>query len=447
VLPISDIPVCLREFASQFRKLFKHPAQRQHFEEVLAGLIVSENRTVAGIQQKLLSNTEYDSLQHFMTDSPWSHDEMRKARLAVVSKLVSKEPAELNVIAIDSTLIHHTGADIHGVYWYWDYVNHRFCLGQKLVVSSFVTAKTVVPLGMELYHRGFLPEQKLYLEATKPAANASEEAWDEYNLLVKEYEKNCSEHKTQLVLAGDLVDECERNNIPVDVYVFDGGFLDIALMDRVDAYRQPWVCRLAKNRSVQLPSGKFDTAQAFAHSLKKEDFKPVEIKTRLGVKKTYWVFAKNVKVKFWKKLRMVISYDNPELEGEPKYFLSNKLNWVQAQKILQPYMYRDPIEHLFRDEKQELGLEKCQQRKKQAVLKFWELSFLAHTFLELGLKVDYPEGMPAPRCESLGQRARFMEMKMLQSFIARIKALVLDKQDTEELLTLITRKRLNRLAC
>jgi hypothetical protein len=110
-------------------------------------------------------------------------------------------------------------------------------------------------------------------------------------------------------------------------------------------------------------------------------------------------------------------------------------------------MYRDPIEHLFRDEKQELGLEKCQQRKKQAVLKFWELSFLAHTFLELGLKVDYPEGMPAPRCESLGQRARFMEMKMLQSFIARIKALVLDKQDTEELLTLITRKRLNRLAC
>jgi hypothetical protein len=69
VLPISDIPVCLREFASQFGKLFKHPAQRQHFEEVLAGLIVSENRTVAGIQQRLLSDTEYDSLQHFMTDT------------------------------------------------------------------------------------------------------------------------------------------------------------------------------------------------------------------------------------------------------------------------------------------------------------------------------------------------------------------------------------------
>jgi hypothetical protein len=447
VLPISDIPVCLREFAAQFRKVFSHPAQRKHFEEVLVGLIVAGNRTVAGIQQKLLSETEYDSLQNFMTDSPWSHDELRKERLALVSSVLSRENQRLKVIAIDSTLIHHTGADIHGVYWYWDYVNHHFCLGQKLVVSSFVSSAIVIPLGMELYHRGFLPEQKLYLEATKPAPDASEEVWDEYNALVKEYEKNCDGHKTQLDFAGDLVDECERNNIPKDVYVLDGGFLDIALMDRIEAHGQAWVCRLAKSRSVQLPSGKFDSAEAFALSLEKEDFKPVEVETRLGVKKTYWVFAKNVKVKFWKKLRMVISYDNPDLEGEPKYFLSNKLNWLQAQKILQPYMFRDPIEHLFRDEKQALGLEKCQQRKKQAILKYWELSFVAHTFLEMWLNVDYPEGMPEPRSETIGQKTRFMEMKILQSFIARIKELVLDKKDTKELLTVITRKRLNRLAC
>ncbi len=69
VLPISDIPVCLKEFAAQFRKVFSHPAQKKHFEEVLAGLIVAENPTVAGIQQKLLNETEYDSLQNFMTDS------------------------------------------------------------------------------------------------------------------------------------------------------------------------------------------------------------------------------------------------------------------------------------------------------------------------------------------------------------------------------------------
>jgi hypothetical protein len=447
VLPISEIPVCLREFAEQFRKVFNHPAQREHFEEILIGLIASDNRTVAGIQQKLLSPTEYDSLNHFMTDSPWSHDELRKQRLEWISKNLPAVQSGPKVIAIDSSLIHHSGDQIHGVYWFWDYVNHHYCLGQKIVVSTFVSPARTVPLGMELYHRGFLPEQKLYLEETKPAADAVAEVWDEYNELVKKYEENSQEHKTQLALAGDLVDECERNQIPKDAYVLDGGFLDIELMDKIEGYGQAWICRLAKNRLVQLPSGKFDTVAAFAKSLSKEDFKPIEVETRLGIKRTYWVFAKNVKIKFWKKLRMVISYDNAELEGEPKYFLSNKLNWVQAQKILQLYMLRDPIEHLFRDEKQELGLEDCQQRKKQAVLKFWELSFVAHTFLEMGLKVDYPEGMPVPRNETIGQKTRFMEMKLLQSFTNLIKALVLEKQDPEELLTIITRKRLNRLAC
>lgn len=447
MLPISEIPVCLREFAAQFRKVFNHPAQREHFEEILIGLIASDNRTVAGIQQKLLSSTEYDSLNHFMTDSPWSHDELRKQRLDWISKNLPKEPSSPKAIAIDSTLIHHSGDQIHGVFWYWDYVNHHYCLGQKIVVSTFVSPARTVPLGMELYYRGFLPEQKLYLETTKPAPDAVAEVWDEYNDLVKKYEENIVEHKTQLDLAGELVDECERNQIPKEAYVLDGGFLDIELMDKIEGYGQAWISRLAKNRLVQLPSGKFDTAEAFAKALPKEDFKPIEVETRLGVKKTYWVFAKNVKIKFWKKLRMVISYDNPELEGEPKYFLSNKLNWVQAQKILQFYMLRDPIEHLFRDEKQELGLEDCQQRKKQAVLKFWELSFVAHTFLEMSLKVDYPEGMPVPKNETIGQKTRFMEMKLLQSFTNLIKGLVLEKQDTEELLTIITRKRLNRLAC
>jgi hypothetical protein len=49
-----------------------------------------------------------------------------------------------------------------------------------------------------------LPEQKLYLEATMPAADAPEADWNEYNELVKQYETNIAEHRTQLQIAGDL---------------------------------------------------------------------------------------------------------------------------------------------------------------------------------------------------------------------------------------------------
>jgi hypothetical protein len=447
VLPISDIPPSLREFARYFRIVFKHPAQREHFETLLTGLIASENKTVAGIHQRLVGETGYRALHNFMTESPWDHDLLRQKRLEWAAERLAREEKGPRVVAIDSTLVHHTGDTIYGVYWFWDYVNHNFCLGQKLVLATFVAPERILPLGMEVYHRGFLSEQKLYLEHTKPRSDAPQSEWDEYDELVREYEKNRKEFRTQLDLAGDLVDETERHKIPVDAYVLDGGFLDSDLMDKIESYDRAWVSRLAKNRLVQLPSGKFDTVEVFAKSLPKESFAPVTLKTRSGEERTYWAFCKNMKIKFWKKLRVVITYDNAELTGEPRVFVSNKLNWIQAQKILQPYLFRGPIEHFFRDEKQEIGFEDCQQRVESAVLRFWELCLVAYTFLEMVIHVDYPDEMQAPPTVSIGQKIRFWEMQILQSFVSLVADLTLEGRAPKEIITHLLKKRLNCLAC
>ena len=109
-------------------------------------------------------------------------------------------------------------------------------------------------------------------------------------------------------------------------------------------------------------------------------------------------------------------------------------------------MMRDPIEHLIRDQKQELGFEDNQQRQETSVLKHWELTFAAHAFLELCFVVAYPEEMPVPELETIGQKCRFFEMELLQSFVRHIKKLVLDNRDTKEVLTAFGCKRLNRLA-
>ena len=87
-----------------------------------------------------------------------------------------------------------------------------------------------------------------------------------------------------------------------------------------------------------------------------------------------------------------------------------------------------------------------QQRQELSVLKHWELTFTAHAFLELGFNIDYPKEMPIPLLESIGQKCRFFEMELLQSFINHIKALVLDHMDTSEVLAFLKLKRLNRLA-
>jgi hypothetical protein len=381
-----------------------------------------------------------------MTDSTWSVEKFREQRLEWIKKQIPETKESPTVIAIDSSFVHHTGKKIHGVYWYFDYAMKQFCLAQRVVMSTFVTPSKLVPLGSQIYHRGFLQEQKIFLEATKPPPDASPEEWESFNDLVKKHEENCAEHKTQLQIAADLVDECEQVGFKKDAYVLDGAFLDKQLMWRIDDYGQAWISRLAKSRLVQVATGGFVTVEEFAKSLPKDVFTRTAVQTRHGEKRAYWCFGKNMMLKHWKRLRVLISYDNEDLNGEPYFLISNKTNWIQAQKILQTYMMRDPIEHLIRDQKQELGFEDNQQRKEIAVLRHWELSFAAHALLEFGFSVNYSEQMPAPRLETIGQKCRFFEIELLQSFIRHIKALVLDQQGTEEVLQSLSLKRLNRLA-
>lgn len=446
MLPISDIPACVQNFTQHFKTAFNHPAQERHFGEYVTGLVSSGNRTLAGIQQRLMSDTDYDGLHNFMTESPWASDELREQRLNWIKNQIPNSKESPTVIAIDSTFGHHSGKKIHGVYWYWDYTKRQFCLAQRVVISSLVTPFKLVPLGYQIYHRGFLAEQKLFLEAMQPAETATLEEMESFNELTKKYEENCSEHKTQLEIAADLVDECENFGFQKDAYVLDGAFLDKNLMARIEEYKQAWVTRLAKSRLVQVATGGFVTVEEFAKTLSKEDFKRIVITTRHGEPRVYWCFCKNMMLKHWKKLRIVISYDNENLEGEPYFIISNKTNWVQAQKILQIYTMRDPIEHLIRDQKQELGFEDNQQRTETSVLKHWELTFAAHAFLELSFKFTYPDGMPVPVLETIGQKCRFFEVELMQSFISHIKSLVLNKQDTEEVTRPWAFKRLNRLA-
>jgi len=121
----------------------------------------------------------------------------REKRLKWVKKELPVAPKSGPVVvAIDSTFVHHSGENIFGVYWYYDYVKKSFCLAQRVVLSTLVTPSHLVPLGYQMYHRGFLEEQKLFLEETKPAADASQESWLEYEALVKLKEER--ERRTRL---------------------------------------------------------------------------------------------------------------------------------------------------------------------------------------------------------------------------------------------------------
>ncbi|MCI0564738.1 MAG: transposase, partial [Nitrososphaera sp.] len=329
MIPIVDIPLVVRNFCSQLKGVFTRIEQRDHFEAFVTALSVSENKTIAGVHQQLFNGPTYESLHNYMSGSPWSVEKLQETRLQYVKQQMVKESeikrltpksdttagAELSlsekqfprVVAIDASFIHHTGEKIYGVYWFWDYAKRCYTLAQRIVISTLVTQEKLVPLGWKLYHRGFLEEQKVYLEEAGPEPDSDEAAWAEYDRLIETYETNQQQHKTQNELAVELVDECEQIDLSVDAYVCDGALACPEIMDAIEKHGKAWVSKLAKSRLVQTAAGGFEPIEAFARAIPEESYKPINVETRHGESRTYWCFSKCLMVHKWRKLRVVIS--------------------------------------------------------------------------------------------------------------------------------------------
>ena len=83
------------------------------------------------------------------------------------------------------------------------------------------------------------------------------------------------------------------------------------------------------------------------------------------------------------RVRVVVSYDNPDLEGEPHFYCSNKLD-MKADKLLNVYAKRWKIDSFYRDAKQNLGMEEYEMRKIEGVRRHLAMVLIAHTLLVLG---------------------------------------------------------------
>jgi hypothetical protein len=74
MLPLVEIPDIVQHYAPFFASVFSSPALQQ-FQRYLSGLIVSENKTVEGINRLfVLDVRNQSSLNRLLTESPFSVD-------------------------------------------------------------------------------------------------------------------------------------------------------------------------------------------------------------------------------------------------------------------------------------------------------------------------------------------------------------------------------------
>src|SRR5574341_1622323 len=111
MFPLVEFPELVQHYAPFFKDVFSAEAFVE-FERYISGLIVSENKTVDGINRLfVMESRNQSSLNRLMTESPFSLAALNQGRLGILASLPATRMKPKGVLSVDDTLLTHYGQD------------------------------------------------------------------------------------------------------------------------------------------------------------------------------------------------------------------------------------------------------------------------------------------------------------------------------------------------
>jgi SRSO17 transposase len=436
-LPIVQPTSIVTEHSPAFQDFFKNRCQFQHFQNYLTGLIVLDNKTMANITRCILDSADKTNLSRFFSEADWDVESVNKERIAYLLQKTDKHrlSARQSVLPIDDTLFEHVGSLFEYIDKHYNHGDNTYPLAHNLVTSHYVSGAVRFPVGWRLYRRyeeftnwtAFV--EKHFPDATIPKRKKERNKFKnevEPTLLADpEFLALHETFRTKISLAVELVNEAVEQKLLFDTVLFDSWYLAPELLELLAEHHKKWISILKINRNISTNNLRIldeegKPIQFEKPQIKVEDlislipasaFKPVEIDNR-----TYYCFSKNVHIASLGKVRLVISFDNPDLDGTCAVLVTNHLSW-NARKIIETYLLRWPIETFYQDAKQQLGLNQYRMRKAKAIQKHWCLVFVAYSFLHL-------DCLPASRwykvnkpIKTIGQIVRQQTRQLIENLL------------------------------
>ena len=151
MFPLVEIPELVEHYVPYFAKVFSGPALVQ-FKRYISGLIVSENKTVDGINRLFVAESRnQSSLNRLLRDSPFSLDSLNQARLAVLGDLPGTRLKSSGVLSLDDTLLTHYGDQFEQIAYLFDHVQQKYVWAHNLVTLHYSDDLTDYPLFFQLW--------------------------------------------------------------------------------------------------------------------------------------------------------------------------------------------------------------------------------------------------------------------------------------------------------
>lgn len=390
MIPLVEFPELVRHYAPHFERVFSPEAFVQ-FKRYVSGLIVSENKTVEGINRLfVVESRNQSSLNRLLTQSPFSVADLNQARLDLLGSLPATRLKPHGVLSVDDTLLTHYGKHFDEIAKLYDHKEDRYVWAHNLVTLHYSDDDTDYPVFFQLWKPVELEqlEQGLFSagiplrESKQALKTAAPDKWKAYLQGVWRRHSHQPEvaalYDSKPRIAEQLLTRWVeahpelRADVPV---TFDNWYTQPGFCHYVgDRLGLAYVGSLAEKDQVVLKTGA-ERLDSFAARLKAEHlqalaekrpgvFRRITIRYK-GERESYYSYCMTHRIGSFGKVRLVINYRLEDLGDDPVFIIANRLHW-QALGITRIRRHRWPVE-VYHEEGKDEGLDQYQLRDFEAI--------------------------------------------------------------------------------
>jgi len=431
MVPLVEFPELVQHYTPFFASVFSKEALVQ-FQRYLSGLIVSENKTVDGMNRLFVHEPRnQSSLNRLLTESPFSVEALNTARLALLGSLPGTQFKAKGVLSVDDTLLTHYGSHFDQIAYLYDPATQRYVWAHNLVNLHYSDDHTDYPVRFQLWQPADLTTIErglcaagVTLKASKVALkDSAPQKWRHYVLGLWRRHQAKPEvaqlYQSKLSIAQQLLTDWVAAQPTLKLPVtFDNWYTQPAFCRFLaQTLKLAYVGTLAGDDQVELAAGP-QSLEQFAQHLKQEHRatvatggKPIFEKITIsykGEEETYYSYCRTHRIHNFGPQRVVINYRQADLTDTPVFYNSNRLSW-QATGITRIRRHRWPVE-VYHEEGKAEGLDQYQVRDFTAISRHIALVAVTYSLLRAAphdpalfhtlqrdLKIELEGGVPSWR--------------------------------------------------